>query len=136
MPQFQYGTPAGTPVTSIDLSIGGVSVNWTWDAAAGLFLRSESGSPHQLTDGQVSTNNVVVLMVPYGQSPAGGPEAQTTGTGSAVVYSNGLQIEGTWTRQSAQDPFTLEAGGAPILLTPGRTFVELASAGSSTLTDA
>ncbi len=136
VPQFQYGTPAGTPVTSIDLSVGGVSVNWTWDAAAGLFLRSESGSPHQLTDGQVSTNNVVVLMVPYGQSPAGGPEAQTTGTGSAVVYSNGLKSEGIWTRQSPQEPFTLEAGGAPIQLTPGRTFVELASAGSSTLTDA
>ena len=135
VPQFQYGTPTGVPVTSIDLSIGGVSVNWAWDAELGLFMRSESGSPHQLTDGQLSTNSVVVLMVPYGQGPAGGPEAQTVGTGAAVVYSNGLKIEGTWTRENPEDPFTLEAGGAPILLAPGRTFVELASAGSSTLAD-
>ena len=28
VPLFQYGTPSGAPVTSIDLGIGGVSVNW------------------------------------------------------------------------------------------------------------
>jgi hypothetical protein len=135
VPQFQYGTPTGTPVTSIDLNIGGVNVNWAWNPEQG-FLRSENGSPHQNTDGQVSTNNVVVVMVPYGRSAAGGvPEAQTVGSGDVVVYSAGLKTVGTWTRATPADPFTLEAGGQPIVLSPGRTFVELASAGSSTLTD-
>jgi hypothetical protein len=122
-------------VTSIDLNIGGVSVNWAWDAGAGLFMRSENGSPHELTDGQANTNNVVVLLVPYGTGPAGGPEAQTIGSGDVVVYSAGRKIEGTWTRQNPEDPFTLEAGGQPLLLAPGRTWVELAAAGSSTLGD-
>lgn len=136
VPQFEYGTPAGNPVTSIDLEIGGVNVTWAWDAQAGLFLRSESGSPHELTDGQASTNSVVVLFVPYGRSPAGGvPEAQTVGSGDVVVYSAGRKVEGTWSRADPGDPFTLEAGGQPILLTPGRTWVELASAGGSTLGD-
>jgi hypothetical protein len=135
VPQFRYGAPTGTPVTSIDLSIGGVNVNWAWDATLGLFMRSENGSPHELTDGQASTNNVVVLFVPYGTGPAGGPEAQSIGTGEVVVYSAGRKIAGTWTRQNPEDPFTLEANGQPILLAPGRTWVELASAGSSTLTD-
>jgi hypothetical protein len=135
VPQFRYGTTTGTPVTSIDLNIGGVNVNWAWNAEVGLFMRSENGSPHQLTDGQASTNNVVVLLVPYGTGPAGGPEAQTIGSGDVVVYSRGRKIEGRWTRQNPEDPFTLEAGGQPILLQPGRTWVELAAAGSSTLGD-
>ena len=94
VPQFQYGTPSGAPVTSIDLGIGGVSVNWAWDATLGLWMRSESGNPHQLTDGQLSTNNVVVLFVGYGSDPAGGPEAQTVGTGTVVVYSERPQDRG------------------------------------------
>jgi hypothetical protein len=135
VPQFRYGQPTGTPVTSIDLSIGGVSVNWAWDATVGLFMRSENGRPHELTDGRASTNNVVVLFVPYGTGPAGGPEAQTIGTGDVVVYSTGRKVAGTWRRENPEDPFTLEVNGQPILLQPGRTWVELASAGSSTLTD-
>jgi hypothetical protein len=135
VPQFEYGIPTGTPVTSIDLNIGGVNVNWAWDAELGLFMRSENGSPHELTDGQASTNNVVVLLVPYATGPAGGPEAQTIGSGDVVVYSTGRKIEGTWTRANPADPFTLEANGQPIVLQPGRTWVELAAAGSSTLGD-
>ena len=142
VPQFEYvapGTqPAGTPVSTIDVSIGGYSVNWAWDAAQGLFLRSQNGSTHDTNTGQASANTVIVLSVPYGQSPAGGvPEAQTTGTGSVVVYTAGHKIEGTWIRNDASEPFSLtDASGAPILLSPGRTWVELADAASSTFTDA
>lgn len=144
VPQFEYiepGTqPAGTPVTSIDVQMigGGHAVQWQWDAQQGLFLRAENGSAHQLVDGQASANTVIVLSVPYGRSAAGGvPEAQTTGTGSVVVYTAGHKVEGTWTRNDASEPFSLtDASGAPILLSPGRTWVELADAGSSTFTDA
>ena len=95
----------------------------------GLFLRSQLGSPHELTDGRASADTVVVLVLEYGASPAGGgPEAQTLGTGRAVVYSDGRKIEGTWSRQNPTDPFSLEANGQPILLAPGRTWVELVDA--------
>ena len=100
-------------------------MRWDWDATLGLFMRSQLGSTHELTDGQASTNNVVVLVVPYGTSPFGGPESQTIGTGTVVVYSNGQKFEGTWTRENVSDPWTLEAGGQPIPLAPGRTWVEL-----------
>jgi hypothetical protein len=100
-----------------------------------VFLRSQLGSPHELTDGQASADTVVVLVLGYGTSPAGGgPEAQTLGTGRAVVYSDGLKVEGTWTRQNPTDPFSLEANGQPILLAPGRTWVELVD-DSNNLTD-
>jgi hypothetical protein len=42
------------------------------------------------------------------------------------VYTNGKKAEGTWTRANVTDPWTLEtADGQPILLVPGRTWVEL-----------
>ena len=136
MPQFEYGTPAGTPVATADVSMAGRNVSWAWDAEQGLFLRSVNGDTHDTTTGQFSTNNVVVLVVPYGHSADGNPEAQSVGTGDAVVYANGLKTEGTWTREDASEPFTLTDGsGDPILLTPGRTVVELAEAGVSVLGD-
>ncbi|WP_162941823.1 DUF3048 domain-containing protein [Desertimonas flava] len=132
VPQFEYGTPAGSPVSSMNVDMAGRNVEWTWDAAQGLFLRSVNGDTHDTTTGQFSTNNVIVLVVPYGNSSDGNPEAQTTGTGPAVVYANGLKTEGTWTREDASQPFTLTDGsGNPIVLTPGRTVVELAETGAS-----
>lgn len=135
--QFQYGMPSGAPVTAVNVGIGSYDVDWTWDDAAGLFLRTQNGRPHETTTGQASANNVVVLLLPYGTSAAaaGSPEAQPVGSGSVVVYANGLKVEGTWTRDDASQPFVLEAGGAPILLAPGRTWVELADADNYTLTD-
>ena len=130
VPAFDYVAPgqevAGTPVTFAEMMVGSYNVRWDWDAVQGLFLRSQLGSPHELTDGQASADSVVVLVLDYGTSPAGGgPEANTLGTGAAVVYSDGRKIEGTWSRDNPTDPFTLEANGQPILLAPGRTWVEL-----------
>jgi Protein of unknown function (DUF3048) N-terminal domain/Protein of unknown function (DUF3048) C-terminal domain/Abnormal spindle-like microcephaly-assoc'd, ASPM-SPD-2-Hydin len=129
VPAFQYLGPgqsvAGTPITFAAMMVGSYDVRWDWDPTQGLFVRSQLGSPHELTDAQASANNVVVLVLDYGTSPAGGPEAQTLGSGAAVVYSDGHKIEGTWTRADPTDPFLLEAAGQPILLAPGRTWVEL-----------
>jgi hypothetical protein len=132
VPAFEYLEPAtefaGTPVTFAEMMVGSYPVRWDWDATQQLFLRSQLGSPHELTDGRASADTVVVLVLQYGTDPAGGPQAQSVGSGAATVYSAGRKIEGTWSRQSAEQPFTLEAGGQPILITPGRTWVELVDA--------
>ncbi len=130
---FEYVAPgevvAGAPVTFAEMLVGSYNVRWEWDPVQGLFLRSQLGSPHELTDGRASADTVVVLVVEYGVSPAGGgPEAQTLGSGRAVVYTDGRKIEGSWSRQNPTDQFSLEAGGQPILLAPGRTWVELVDA--------
>ena len=126
---------SGTPVSFVSMKVGDYDVRWDWDGTQRLFLRSQLGAPHMLTDGQASANTVVVLVVPYGVSAAGGgPEAQTIGTGAAFVYSDGLEVDGTWTRSSATEPFVLEANGQPILIAPGRTWVELVDANNG-LTD-
>jgi hypothetical protein len=47
-----------------------------------------------------------------------------------MVFTGGRMITGTWTRADRLNPFTLtDDAGAPILLTPGRTFFELANSG-------
>jgi hypothetical protein len=138
-PAFQYAAAGtdlgGAPVASVSLLVGSYDVGWAWDENQGLFLRSQLGSPHEVTDGQASADSVVVLVVGYGESPVdAGPEAQTTGSGRAVVYTEGRRIEGTWTRANPTDPFTLSSASGPILLAPGRTWVELVDA-ENNLTD-
>jgi hypothetical protein len=60
------------------------------------------------------------------RSPAG----NSTGTNAAMVFTGGRLIGGTWSRTTRLDPFVLtDIDGAPILLTPGRTFVELPNSG-------
>lgn len=140
-PIFEYIAPGtevdGTPVSSVDMMVGGYDVGWDWDAAQGLFLRSQRGSTHEATDGQISANTIVVILTGYGTSSAGGgPEAVTVGSGQVVVYTAGHKIDGTWTRDRREDPWTLvDATGAPILLTPGRTWVELVDGANYELTD-
>jgi hypothetical protein len=86
-----------------------------------------------LTGAAVTTSNVVVMEVAYRPSAADArsPEAQTIGTGTAYVFSGGTVVQGTWTRRDRLSPVVLtDAAGAPILLTPGRTWVELARVGT------
>ena len=79
---------------------------------------------------QVGATNVVVLSTPYAASGADSrsPEARTIGTGTAWVFTQGRMIEGTWERADRAQPWQLELpDGAPMLLTPGTTWVELPS---------
>ena len=58
-----------------------------------------------------------------------GPTSKTIGTGKAYVFTNGVMYEGKWTRDDRLKPFELtDSAGAPIKLTPGQTFVEVARA--------
>ena len=59
----------------------------------------------------------------------------TVGEGDAWVFTGGKVIGGHWTRPDVNKPATFtDAGGKPVLLTPGRTWVELAEAGTTNVT--
>lgn len=120
--------PAGTPVTFVDLMVRDHDVAWTWDARQGLFLRAQRGASHELADGPASADNVVVLVVEYHETGETGPVAGTVGGGTAVVYTAGRRLDGTWTRPAPTAPFALTSETGPILLSPGRTWVELVDA--------
>jgi len=138
--QFSYRkdgqASTGDVSSGVDLKMDGVNVGWKYDAASGKYRRFQSGKAHNdAALGQVDSSNVVVLVVDYVPSPVDtkSPEAQTTGNGEAYVFSDGKVVHGTWTRTDRLNPFTLTADdGTPMLLTPGRTWVELARADSTT----
>ena len=131
---FRYrapdAAPAGVASPGVAIALDSIDVRWDWDAAAGVYYRTMEGKPHNDADsGQISTNNVVILVMEYWPGISDSPDAQTIGTGEAFVMTGGNEIHGTWTRNDAHEPFSLTADdGTPILLQPGRTFIELPTA--------
>ena len=129
--QFAYREPgapaAGKPSAGVEVKLDSIDVDWTWDAAEGVYLRQMEGRRHMdRNSGQVSTNNVVVLAMDYDPGISGSPDAQTLGSGEAFVFTGGNYIHGTWKRSDIHDPFALVADdGKTIQLQPGRTFIEL-----------
>ena len=139
-PQFQYlkagDKAAGAPSSGADVQMDGVKVGWTFESKSGTYLRFQGGKAHNdAALGQVNSTNVVVIVVDYVQSKiyAPSPIAQTLGTGEAFLFTGGKVVHGTWTRKDRLNTFTLTADdGTPMLLTPGRTWVELARANTTT----
>jgi len=144
-PLFTYrgaNDPLGAgarPISSIDIVWGpyggNAPVDYVWDAGVGGWMRTQRGEPHVDTNGvQVAPPNVIVQFVDY--VPNGGiPDGQLLGQGTAWVLTNGSLIEGTWVKTAPETPTQfLDANGAPIKLTPGRTWVDLAPPGNATIT--
>lgn len=122
-------TSLGRPDRRFDVRMDGVSISWVWDADAGHYLRRQAGDWHVDADGDpVAATNVVVLDVDYVPSVVDerSPQAETVGSGSAVLHRGGTAIVGRWSRATRFDPFTLTtAGGEPLTVAPGSVFVEL-----------
>lgn len=118
----------GIVANGVRIEMGIYDSEWTWNPSTGLYERRQNGEVHEDagTNSVITTNNVVVLVMDYVIGVSGSPDAQSIGTGEAWVFTGGRFIRGTWTRESRLDTFTLlDSSGDPILLTPGRTFIEL-----------
>jgi len=119
----------------------GAPVDWRWDANRRGFARWQRGTPHFDEHGkQIAPQNVIVQFVGYhrnGDADVGGNpvfEAEQIGSGPCWVLTDGHLVEGTWSKASndAITTFTT-ADGAPIALSPGRTWVELSAPGGATV---
>jgi DUF3048 family protein len=125
----------GDPAVAISTKLNSVPVTWVWDAAQGLWIRSEYNAPHvDISNTPVSAMNVIFQFCDYRTSPAdpGSPEAVTVGSGEAWIFSDGQVVKGRWDRPDASRPATFtDANGEPVKLTPGRTWIELAKAGDT-----
>ena len=133
-PQFAYRTDGsaatGTEVAGLKLTMdGNMKAAWQWDAGIGKFVRNHDAKPHVDSNGvQVNVDNVVVIVCEYkfSQADKNSPEAQTVGTGVAWLFTQGIWTEGTWNRPDNKSAWNLtDASGKPMLLTPGRSWVEL-----------
>jgi hypothetical protein len=109
----------------------GFAVTYAFDAASRAWKRAYGPTPHTVASGaQIAPTNVIVEMVGCCATGAEGGDFQTVGQGDAMVFSDGKLVRGRWARtdRSQATQYT-DAAGAPIKLTPGRTWVELLPAG-------
>ena len=134
-PLFRYFLPREEPrgqLTSwLEVQVGINPVRWDWSPQCRCYLRAQYGSSHDLTDGQATADNVVVLVTGYRPSyvDSRSPEAITVGEGKAFVMSEGRLQIGTWQRNVNTDPVRLfRKNGQLMEIDPGRTWVELADA--------
>lgn len=130
--------PVGaTPTAAFGVSFGGAEISrFTWDDATGTWLRSQQGSDHVDADGtRFAPVNVVALAINYTFGNGVGtsnPHGVSTGEGTAMVFTDGHLIRGTWSRPTPQDTFELvDDAGDVIALTPGQTFLELVPSAES-----
>jgi hypothetical protein len=141
-PLFTYrargAAVAGAPTATVRVGFLGdpsFAVTWTWDGVSGTWKRSIFGEPEDVATGtQLAPKNVVVMFVSYvggdAQHSNIGAEAVLTGHGTAVVFTAGKEILGTWSRPDKSQPAQLlDAAGNVIPLTPGQTWVELPQTG-------
>jgi hypothetical protein len=106
---------------------------WDWDETAKGWRRTQNGEAHVDAAGkQVTPANVVLQFVTYhdtGQVDSTGtavPEADVIGEGDAWVLTGGMLIPCRWSKASDTDiTHYTDASGAPVKLTPGKTWVEL-----------
>ena len=126
----------GSSSEGFKLRIQQVDAEWHFVAETDSYERSQDGKPHVLADKtRVAFDNVIVLWIDYGHSPADvrSPDGGTIGDGDAVVFTNGKTIKATWSRDDRLDPIELtDSSGDPVLLTPGTTWFELANSGKGT----
>ena len=128
------------PVSEVDFNFSGNHVRWVWDAATGTWLRFLGTSTSDWIDqdgtrGQISVPVMVALEVElYSASPPAGvsgsslPSSHVVGSGNAYVFADGEVAQGTWTRESEEEWFTLtNADGNTIYVPPGQSWVSLVS---------
>ena len=125
----------------VTLGYGGqANTQVRYEAVPEGWARFQDGAPHFDDSGnRVIPANVIVQFTEYRDSGfvdvtgSPSPEAVTVGEGEALVFSGGKVVPARWSRPDAGAATTYtDSAGAPIALTPGRTWIELAPPGSAT----
>jgi hypothetical protein len=124
----------GAPVTSFVVPFPSIyPVTWTWDTATTSWDRTIFGQSDVTGTGQrESPKNVVVMYVNYVNGIGTlNSYANLQGSGEAMVFTDGKEIVGTWSRGSSMSDVIQykTSSGETIRLTPGQTWVELLNDG-------
>lgn len=140
-PERATATTAGTPATTLAFDLSSQSKpSWTWNGT--VWERSEGSTPATAASGaRLSATNVVSIVADHpgtefgAQNGAIVPTYTLVGSGEATLATGGKTIAVRWQKDSRDAPMQLfTAEGAPALLAPGNTWVELVPAGTGSLT--
>ena len=112
--------PAGAkPAVAVGVGFAaGFNTLWTWDQKSGTWLRTagNSGAPDVDAENvRIAPRNVVVMGVKYlGGAGVEQSEGELTGSGPLMVFTDGKEIKGTWSRPDKAKPARLlnSTGGA------------------------
>jgi len=133
---FAFGepTPGDTPATKVMLSWSGSSnINWVWNGE--VYERYIGTTPHEVVDraGNKSIISAPVIVTIVGKkhtvsSPDGSgspvPTTDTTGSGDAYIFRDGVVIKGRWDRTSYTDPIHLATeSGEDLILPPSKMWI-------------
>lgn len=131
--EFATAQRIGEEISTVDIRMSArAQPAWQWDADDGVWLRTDTGTPHVDTNGtQISATNIVMLWVDViYTSRSGGssvPETMLTGRsngGYAVSGNKVIEIE--WSKDQRTDAIEITTvDGVPVQLMPGQTWVEL-----------
>jgi hypothetical protein len=140
--QFSYSTSladssavvVGDPLVSMTTRFSSFSApGWEWSGAEGMFLRSQTNGSADvaLSGNRVAATNVVTLFVTI-EVIQDIPTTFLVNQGSGFVASGGHIIPVTWSKQGPEEVIELrDAAGQPVLLAPGKTWIELLPAEGS-----
>jgi hypothetical protein len=136
---FKEDDPARAPdavtADTVDLGFGGpffsdYAVRWTYEPSTNSYLRIMGGAPHK--DGasgqRIRAKNVAVMVTDVWSAGDGTPHLlhRTTGQGQAIVFQDGVAIEGSWEKPSpAERTRFYDAAGNEIAFNRGQTWVEV-----------
>lgn len=122
--------PSETPnATSINVGISSGTYNssYTYDKASNSYVRSQGGEPHlDREEGQITPKVVIVLKVPTERGFEDGyrEQMQTSGSGQAYLFQDGVVSEVVWTKADARAPLRItSADGKDIALNRGQTWI-------------
>lgn len=138
-PIFTFGepTPALLPAKTVTLDWSDrPEVVWQWDESSQSYLRFNRTASHDWlsVDGersQIQVNTLLVLTArKYTASPRGEgssvPALDTLGTGTAHLFFDGAVLQGTWERESYDDPFSLKLRmGGEMVVPAGRLWISI-----------
>ncbi|MFA5413117.1 MAG: DUF3048 domain-containing protein [Patescibacteria group bacterium] len=108
-------------------------VGWQYDRESNDYLRYQAGVIQQDRNGEeVRAKNIAVqftqMVVLDG---VGRKDIETTGVGEAIIFQDGVRIDGTWQKETSEDRTKFyDEGGAEIKFNPGVTWVEVVPIGT------
>lgn len=120
---------SSTPnATQIQISLSGPLYNtsYTYNSDCNCYTRHQAGAPHlDREKGEIKPKNIVALKIPMSLAADGlHNNYATIGTGSGVVFRDGVAEEITWEKSSEFSPLILKnANGETIKLNRGQTWV-------------
>jgi hypothetical protein len=107
-------------------------VQWTYDAATGMYARNMAGEAHidHNNQKQIMAANVVVLLTTE-KGPIDEKKHMlytTTGTGDALVFMNSNMIKGRWSKKDRESELRFtDAKGNDLALARGLTWISVMS---------